>query len=58
MAIFLAYLASRAENVEYALHKIGRPNPTTPTHFESVAERNAYDDMQHSRALRGRGVSL
>lgn len=58
VAIFLAYLASRAENVEYALHKIGRPNPTTPTHFESVAERNAYDDMQHSRALRGRGVSL
>lgn len=58
VAIFLAYLASRSEFTEYGLHAIGRPNAGAPEHYQSVAERNAYEDQQQLRAARGRGVSL
>ncbi|MGL5164256.1 MAG: hypothetical protein ACRC8E_18585, partial [Plesiomonas shigelloides] len=58
VAIFLAYLASRAENYVYALHNIGKPNPEQSPFYVNVSERDRADDMQSKMAARGRGVML
>ncbi|AVQ86197.1 hypothetical protein C7R88_02050 [Plesiomonas shigelloides] len=58
VAIFLAFLASRAENHVYALHNIGKPNPEQSPFYVNVSERDRADDMQSKMAARGRGVML
>jgi phage FluMu gp28-like protein len=58
VAIFLAYLASRAENHIYELHTIGSRHPEQSPFLTDVNERNRIADMQSNMAARGRGVSL
>ncbi|EJL6420085.1 terminase family protein [Vibrio cholerae] len=59
VAIFLAYLASKADITRYELHTIkANADETQRRFFGTAEENNRFDDMPHASDLRGKGIRL